>query len=217
MKNILIILVLAITFNLTYAQNKVGWFINPEIGTIFHDDHIGRTVGASIGLKLFNDHLKVGIFNMGRSGPINPEIFTVETSGAQLYRGSTQLNIRADQQAFGLLLAPSFTLNKVRLELPVNIGQMGAGFYLVGDDRNTPDGRRVSEWENQLMDERDADGGGWLEFGLKAYFPINDKGMSLGTAFYYTRVSNWETYYDPTGDFYNNNFRFALSLNFESR
>ena len=37
------------------------------------------------------------------------------------------------------------------VELPLAIGQAAFGFYLPAKDRVTPDGRRVSAWENELF------------------------------------------------------------------
>lgn len=209
-------LTLSVSFGQVEKKKPIGWFISPEIGTIFHDDHIGRTVGASMGLKLFDDRLKIGIFNVGRSGPINPATFNIAASNGQTYKGSPELKLRADQASFGLMIAPTFDLGKLKLDIPVNLGLMGAGFYLTGEDRETPDGRRVSEWENQLMDGQDADFGNWMEIGLRSFFPLKNEAMSLGVGLHYSRVSNWSTYYDPEGDFYNGNLRLSIILQFES-
>ncbi len=197
-------------------KSKVGWFISPEVGGILHSDHLGNTVGASFGVKLWQNRLKVGILGYGRSGPINPQEFTVETSTGESYRGSNVLRLRADHGAFGLMIAPSFSLRKIHMDIPIVLGQLGAGFYLLGEDRNTPDGRRVSEWENQLMDGRDAGFANMLEVGVRAFVPLSNEHISLGAGLHYTMAPGWETYYDPSGDFYNNRLRFSLIVNFES-
>ena len=218
MKNIFIILTLTFSISIARAQkSKLGWFISPEIGGIFHGDHIGNTVGASLGIKLFNDHLKIGIQGYGRSGPINAKEYVVEASGGQSYKGSTQLKLRADHGVVGLFIAPSFNIHKLHVDLPIAIGQFGAGYYFTGEDRDTPDGRRVSEWENELMDERDAAVGGWIEFGSRIFFPLKHENLSLGVGLHYTLAPGWETYVDPEGDMYNNRLRFSLILNFESK
>lgn len=73
MKKLFIILVVALLSQHTQAQNspKVGWYINPESGLIFHPDHAGLTLGGSFGFKLFKDHLKLGWQAYGRPGPLN--------------------------------------------------------------------------------------------------------------------------------------------------
>ena len=221
MKNISIIIILVFIVNQVFSQqfgkSKIGWFISPEIGGIFHGDHLGKTVGASLGIKAFNDRLKIGIIGYGRSGPINSQEFFIEASGGQSYKGGSTLKLRADHGVIGLLIAPTFKIDKFQIDLPIGLGQIAAGYYLTGDDRNTPDGRRVSEWENQLMDERDAGAGSWLEFGTRVFFPLKNEHILLGAGLHYTLAPGWETYYNPDGDFYNNKFRFSLVMSFESK
>ncbi len=51
------------------------------------------------------------------------------------------------------------------------VGYGGFGFYLHGDDRKTPDGRRVSEWEDELLDGRDADANNLvLDVGMRVAY-----------------------------------------------
>lgn len=47
---------------------------------------------------------------------------------------------------------------------------MGADFYLFGDNRITPDGRRVSEWENDLMGDNDAEFSLMYEGGVRLHY-----------------------------------------------
>lgn len=196
---------------------KVGWFVSPEVGGIFHPDHVGLTVGASMGVKLFKDHLKVGIQAYSRSGPINGQEFFVEASNGQVYRGSSTLRLRADHASFGVFLAPGFSIKKVQLDFPIAAGILGAGFYFTGDDRKTPDGARVSVWEDKLMDGRDAGFSPWIEFGARVFFPLKNEHIALGAGLHYTLAPGWSSYYDPVGNFYNNNLRFSLIVQFESK
>ena len=198
-------------------SSRIGWLISPEVGGIFHEDHVGLTIGGAFGLKLFKDHLKVGIQAYGRSGPINGQEFFVEASDGQVYKGSSTLRLRADHTAFGGFLAPSFTLKRLHFDFPIAAGMLGGGFYLTGEDRVTPDGARVSVWENKLMDERDAGFGTWIEFGARVFFPLKNEHISLGAGLHYTLAPGWETYYDPDGRLYNNRLRFSLVVLFESK
>ena len=195
---------------------KIGWFITPEIGAMFLEDHVGNTVGASFGMKVWKNRLKIGINAYGRSGPINPKTFTVEAYNGQTYKGSSTLKLRADYGTIGIMIAPTFKLKNVEIDVPISYGMGGGGFYLVGDDRNTPDGARVSEWENKLMNGEDAASGSWLEFGVRGFFPTKIKGIQFGAGVHYSMVQGWKTYYDPTGEFYNNKFRASLFMNFGS-
>ena len=195
---------------------KIGWFITPEIGAMFLEDHVGNTVGASFGMKVWKNRLKIGINAYGRSGPINPKTFTVEAYNGQTYKGSSTLKLRADYGTIGIMIAPTFKLKNVEIDVPISYGMGGGGFYLVGDDRNTPDGARVSEWENKLMNGEDAASGSWLEFGVRGFFPTKIKGIQFGAGIHYSMVQGWKTFYDPTGEFYNNKFRASLFMNFGS-
>lgn len=220
MKNIITIIAAVLFAFSTHAQDnsskKTGWFINPEMGAFFHPDHTAYTLGGTIGLKFFNDHLKVGWQFMGRPGPINSQTYTVAPLNGQTYKGQSTITLRADHGAAGVYLAPVFHLNKMRLELPLSVGQMGAGFYLTGDDRLTPDGDRVSVWEDRLMDGQDAGFSMWYEVGARAYFPLKNEHLSLGLGVHYSLAPDWETYVDPTGDLYHQRFRCTVLLGFES-
>lgn len=220
MKNIFIIII-AITFcNCALAQDnstsKIGWFLNPEVGGIFHADNFGKTLGGTIGLKFFNNHLKVGWQMYGSPGPINSKEYVITPSNGQLYKGQSTIAIRSDYGAAGLFIAPMFNIKKIRLEFPVTIGQMGAGFYLTGDDRKTPDGERVSVWEDKLMDGRDAGFSTLYEVGSRVFFPLPHDNITIGLGLHYIMAPDWETYTDPTGDIYQNRFRIVLVLGFES-
>jgi hypothetical protein len=202
MKNI-IPLFLSVFFmtSSAYSQsNKIGWFITPEVGGMILENEVGKTVGASLGIKVWKNRLKLGIYTYGRPGPINSQTYTV----------------RADQLSFGLLIAPTFKLENWSFDIPLNIGTMGAGFYFAGDDRITPDGDRVSVWENKLMDEKDAGFGTYLEAGVRAFIPSKNENIQYGVGLHFTTVQGWSTYYDPSGDFYNNKLRFSLFVNFGS-
>lgn len=200
------------------TASKVGWYFAPEVSTLFLDSHVGKAIGFQMGFLFFKDRLKVGFFSYGRSGPINNETFTADLPDGFTYKGKSQLQLRADHGAFGLMIAPNFKLpnSKIEIDVPVLIGSVGAGFYLADDDRKTPDGRRVSEWENELFDGKDAAFGGLTEFGVRVLFPTKNPSVKIGLGVQYTMVNGLNTYYDPSGDFYNNKFRTSFLIQFGS-
>ena len=226
MKKIIITLVVTLfIFNL-HAQDdfntkkrKMGWFITPEYSAMLLDDHVGNAVGLSFGLKLFKNYLKVGCYNYGRSGPINSYTLNAPLPEGFTYKGKNSIELRADHGAFGFMIAPSFTLpkSKIEIDFPINIGSIGAGFYLAGDDRDTPDERRVSEWENELFNGEDAAFASMLEFGVRVFVPTKIDRLQWGVGVHYLTVQDWTTYADPNGDFYNNKLRVSLFVNFESK
>jgi hypothetical protein len=197
---------------------KVGWFVAPEGSALLLGDHVGKAVGVQFGLRFFGDHLKVGYYMYGRSGPLNAQVFPTDLPNGITYKGQSRVNLKADHGAFGLLVAPSFRLpgSRVEVDIPLMMGLLGGGFYLAGPDRNTPDGRRVSQWENQLFEGKDADFAPTLEAGIRALVPTRNPAIKWGLGLHYVTTQGWETYYDPTGDFYNNKLRASLLVQFGS-
>jgi hypothetical protein len=201
---------------LQIKKSSVNWYVAPEIGAMFLHSHVGKTVGLQMGFRLFKDKLKIGYFFYGRSGPINNKTFATDLQPGVTYKGKSQLQLRGDHGAFGIMIAPRFKLpnSKVEFDVPVMIGSVIAGFYLAGDDRKTPDERRVSEWENELFQENDAAGAGLTEIGLRALFPTKNPSVTIGVGVHYTMVSDLKTYYDPSGEFYANKLRTSLFIQF---
>jgi hypothetical protein len=193
------------SFNISAsAQQKVAWFFTPEFSLMLHGDHLGKTVGFQTGVSLLQRRLQAGLFYYGRSGPINSQTYTVDLPEGQSYLGQPSVLVRADHGAFGLILAPQFPLrNGWTLDIPLNLGQMGAGFYLFGENRLTPDGARVSTWENKLMDSRDAGFSLLFEGGVRIKAPLGkDSGMQAVAGIHYAYAPGWDTFVGGT-DFYN--------------
>ena len=200
------ILTLGLFFNSAHsqAQSKISWFFTPEVSLMLHGDHAGNAVGFQTGISILKSHLQVGFFYYGRSGPINGQTYPVVLPSGQTYLGQEVVSVRADHGAFGLTVAPQISLmNGWALDFPMNIGQMGAGFYLFGEDRLTPDGRRVSTWENELMDGRDAGFSLLLEGGARLKAPLGkDTGIKAIAGIHYAYAPNWDTFVGGS-DFYN--------------
>jgi len=200
-----IILTLIFSLSSLQAQErspKVGWFLTPEYSLMVHGDHLGHTVGFHTGINILKNHLQIGFFFYGRSGPINGQTYDVNLSEGQTYLGQSTVQVRADHGAFGLMLAPNYTFkNGWEIDVPINIGQMGAGFYLFGDDRLTPDGERVSVWENRLMDNRDAGFSLMFEGGVRLKAPLSE-GIKGVLGVHYAYAPTWDTFVGGT-DFYN--------------
>lgn len=198
---------------MSWGQNhKTNWFLAPEVSGIFRGDHLGRAVGFRTGFEVWKENLQIGFFYYGRSGPINDQTYVLELPSEKAYKGKTSLQLGADHAAFGLVLEPKIALSsKLKLHIPLSLGQLGAGFYLKDADRITPDGRRVSEWENELMDSMDA-GFGWLvEPGVRLGWQLNaNQAVQLGL--HYSQTIGWETFIGGT-DFYNK-FRLSLAWHF---
>ncbi|MEZ4773904.1 MAG: hypothetical protein R3D00_12035 [Bacteroidia bacterium] len=218
MKSIILVYIFLLTSTMIFAQTetppKAGWFFSAEAGVMFHNDDIGRTVGWTGGLLLLHNHLKVGVNYFSRSGPVNPHTFPLVLPEGVNYKGQTTLQLRSDHGAFGAMAAPVFPVGKLTLEIPVSAGFMGAGYFLTGENRITPDGRRVSEWEDELMGDTDAGFGTMLEAGVKVLYPLKNLPVSLGAGVYYTVNPGWKSYVGGTT--YYNVPRAAISIQFDT-
>jgi hypothetical protein len=151
-------------------RGGVGAFVATEWRVMGLAKHLSHGPGVAAGITVLGDHLKIGLAAHNRPGPINPKTFRVRPTGGQTYKGQEEVDLRSDGGVFGLMLAPSFDvpgLEALNVELPVTVGQAAYGFYLEGDDRKTPDGRRVSAWENDLFEGKDSSPALGLDLGIK--------------------------------------------------
>ncbi|WP_428265861.1 hypothetical protein [Haliangium sp.] len=139
-------------------------------------DHLSHGPSFQLGVVLF-DHLKLGLAGLQRPGPINSKTFDRELPAGMSYRGQDAVTLRSDGAVFGALIAPMVDIPgaPLRVELPVLVGFAGFGFYLTGDDRDTPDGRRVSEWEDELLEGKDSSFALAVDTGLRIAY-VSDAG-----------------------------------------
>jgi len=169
-------------------------------------EHVGHGPDLGFGAVLY-DVVKIGFVTFQRPGPINPSTFDYDLPDGS-YKGQTSLTLRSDGSFLGLAVTPYVelpVLAGLRLELPVAFGYGAFGFYLTGDDRDTPDGRRVSEWEDELLDGGDASGGLALDVGLRVAFGLPGvENLKPYAAFQYTRIFGYDatlrsSYDGPSG------------------
>jgi len=154
-------------------------------------DHVSHGPDFQVGVRLW-DHLKIGIAGFARPGSINPKTFRYSLPAGETYRGQSELELRSDGAVVGLLVAPTFRVRRLNIELPVLVGFGAFGFYLTGDDRDTPDGERVSVWENQLLDGRDSSGGLTLDVGIRLSVDTRLPYLRPFVGFHYTRVFGYD-------------------------
>lgn len=147
------------------GDRKVGAFVDLEWRGMVLADHLSHGPGFAFGATLLGDHLRVGLSGYARPGPINPATFPVAVN----YKGEGAVAFRSDGGVAGLVVAPGMPLagGALRMDLPVMAGYGGFGFYLHGEDRKTPDGRKPSAWENELLDARDSRFGLGLDAGVR--------------------------------------------------
>lgn len=173
----------------------VGAFVDLEWRAFAIGGHASHGPAFAAGVTLLDGHLRLGLAGLGRPGPWNPATFDVTLPNGETYRGKRVLSLRSDGGMSGLHVALALPLAEhLSLSAPVTIGYGGFGFYLYEDDRTTPDGRRVSEWENDLFGGKDSYLGIVLDAGLRLHWHLEDTPwLRPYVAGYYTAVPNYET------------------------
>jgi hypothetical protein len=178
------------------SASWVGAFVNLEWRAFLLGGHLSHGPAFSAGASFLRDHLKVGIAGFGRPGPWNPAEFEVKLSNGVTYKGKDTLSLRSDGGMVGAQLAGAFRLARlpVAIELPVLLGFGGFGFYLQGEDRITPDGDRVSVWEDRLFNDTDSFIGPMLEGGIRAALTHDTERVSRpSVAVQYTLMPGFQT------------------------
>lgn len=152
------------------TPRRVGGFVDLEWRVMGLGGHVSHGPAFAAGATFFDGLLRVGLGGLARPGPWNPATFDVALQDGTTYRGQSVLSLRSDGMMLGLHVALAFEVPRapwLAIAFPVTVGYGGFGFYLNGDDRDTPDGRRVSEWENQLFGGRDSHLGIVIDGGVR--------------------------------------------------
>jgi hypothetical protein len=177
------------------ARANVGAFVDLEWRGFAMGGHLSHGPAFAGGVSLWGDHVRVGLAGLGRPGPWNPATFDARLPNGETYKGQRVLSLRSDGGMFGVHVAAALPIaEQITLTVPATLGYGGFGFYLHGEDRNTPDGRRVSEWENELFDGKDSYLGVVLDAGARLHWrPTPTPWLRPYLAGYYTTVPNYTT------------------------
>lgn len=175
---------------------RVGGFIDLEWRLMGVGGHVSHGPAFAAGVTLFGGMLRVGLGGLGRPGPWNPKTFDVALEEGTTYRGQSTLSLRSDGSMLGVHVALSFSPSaRIALSVPLTVGYGGFGFYLHGRDRETPDGRLVSDWENELFDGRDSHLGVIIDTGLRLAFKLRRTPyVRPYVAAYFTVVPAFDTF-----------------------
>ncbi len=216
LKCLIIAFLLIITKNAIAQNNSIGFYLQSEYSAMFLEGHVGHAPGFNIGISSKNRKWDVGIRFYGRSGPINThQLYELVLPEGVTYKGKSVLQLGADHGYFGLEVAYNYTLSSERLALrfPVSFGQVGAGFYLLDDDRITPDGRRVNEWEDELQEGTDAGFGLASEIGVQAIYQISPtiENIHLAVGLHYLNTYGYSSFLGGD-DFYNNRLKASIGI-----
>jgi hypothetical protein len=147
----------------------VGMFIDLEWRVMGVGAHVSHGSAFAAGASFFDGALRLGVGGLSRPGPFNSKTFDVTIPEGRTYKGKTVLSLRNDGGMAGLHVGLSVDapLDGFAVDLPLTVGYGGFGYYLSGLDRETPDGRRVSEWEDELFDGKDSHLGIVVDAGLR--------------------------------------------------
>ncbi len=158
-------------------------------------EHLSHGPGAGIAIGVLGDHLRLGIHGFSRPGVWNPATFTLALE--EPYNGQESLELRSDGGLLGASVQIGTELNDaLRVDLGAMVGYGGFGFWLVGDDRKTPDGRLPSAWEDELMDGRDSYLGIGLDVGPRVTWMATEHVRPYVAARYFT-VLGYDAYMKP--------------------
>ncbi|TXB60635.1 hypothetical protein [Phaeodactylibacter luteus] len=219
MKKYQLLTIIIVAFFAThgYSQNEgIGFYFQPEYSAMFLPGHVGNAVGIGIGITSKNRKWDFGIRTYGRSGPINTgQLYDLVLAEGVTYKGKSVLQVANDHGFLGLEMAYNLKLKSDRLMLrfPVAFGSFGAGFYLLGEDRITPDGRRVNEWEDELQGGNDA-GFGWLsEIGCQMVYQLipDNSHLNIFAGLTHTTTYGYESFLGDE-DLYNNRLRASVGI-----
>ncbi|SRR6056297_333085 len=210
---------IAISQETTQTESQsIGFYFQPEYSAMFLNDHVGNAVGFGLGITTKNKKWDFGIRYYGRSGPINPKEYELVLPEGETYKGKSSIMLGHDHGFLGLEAAYNFRLKNSRLmiRIPVSFGQFGAGFYLRGDDRYTPDGERTSVWEDKLQGGEDAGFGFCSEFGAQFIYKLSAKNehihIMMGAT--YLNTYGYESFLGGK-NFYNNKVRASVGFRFD--
>jgi hypothetical protein len=175
----------------------IGGFVDLEWRAMWIGGHSSHGPGFAAGVTFWDGFLRVGLAGVGRPGPMNPATFDVQLGAGQEYKGQSQLSLRSDGAFMGGHLGLAFEIPHAEwlsIAIPVTLGFGGFGFYLTGSDRETPDGARVSEWEDKLFADKDSYLGFVVDVGLRLGVEVpGATWLRPYVGVYYTAVPGFET------------------------
>lgn len=158
-----------------FREAPVGGFVDLEWRAMGLAEHLSHGPAFAAGLTLLGGRIRIGVGGLSRPGPINPATFDATLPEGRTYRGRRTVNLKSDGAMAGAHVGFSFRmpfLEELAIQIPITVGYGGFGFYLHGDDRHTPDGRRVSAWENELFEGKDSFLGVVVDAGLRVGYQL---------------------------------------------
>lgn len=171
------------------SRNELGYFLQLGVRTKVALDHAYPLLSGAGGVRFGG--LRVGISFAISSASLDSYRLTRVLPEGMTYRGQSQLELGFVDTHIGVYASwviDPFDDGRVLFEIPVSVGMSGIGTPLMGEDRDTPDGDRVSTWEQMLTDGNDFLVGVGFELGVITRFRLVDEvpGFQLGAGVHYS-------------------------------
>lgn len=173
--------------------------------------------GLSGGFGARLGSLKLGIGFVFSPASFKDVRFELPLQEGQTYRGSSTLKLGAQEILAGVHASWVFDvprLDWIDLEVPLLVGAYFLGTPLMGEDRKTPDGDRVSVWEDRLLAAQDLNLGLGIELGLRVRVrPIEDMPwLKLALGLHYIGVVGIDQTYLPADSIHGPSGSLALVI-----
>ena len=181
------------------APSSSTWFIEQSARVFRNLEH--THVGAETAFGLRWRWLQVGLHAAYRPADWSDHRKIIPLPQGQTYKGKTQVGLAQQFGFAGLHLAPSYTLESLpslRLALPLCLGAGFLGTPLQGEDRQTPNGERVSQIEDQLTGGQDLSMNLALDVGVRLeWTPWRALGLRFLAGAHYTEFLGYQgPFYD---------------------
>lgn len=166
-----------------------GYFMSVGFRLKYAFDHAYPLLAGGAGIRYRG--LRIGIGFAISSASFDGYRFTRVLPEGTTYKGQSELEVGLVDTTLGLYASyviDPFASGRVRFEFPIIFGMAGIGTPLMGDDRVTPDGDRVSVWEQDVTDGQDFLTGFGLDVGFVTRFVLSQDvpGLQLGAGIHYS-------------------------------
>lgn len=181
--------------SVTQEVPSTSWFLTQgtRVITTFGQADIGMAneFGARFG------RFMVGLSTLYRPASWSSHRFEHQLDSGMTYKGQSSVELGSQYGFVGLFVAPTLPVpgtDRMALDLPATVGMGFLGTPLMGDDRTTPDGRRVSDWENELTNGGDITFGLAVDVGVRLRVrPLDIPWFHVAAGMHYTVFPGYES------------------------
>lgn len=176
-------------------EPKNSWFLSQgtRVITTFGQADVG--MANEFGARF--RRVMVGLSTLYRPASWSSHRYEYQLDSGMTYKGQSSVELGSQYGFVGLFVAPSLPVpgtSRVAVDLPATVGMGFLGTPLMGDDRDTPDGRRVSEWENELTNGSDITFSLAVDVGVRVRLqPLDVPWLHLAAGMHYTMFPGYES------------------------